>query len=122
MSNAPTGGATIGSGRGCGRTRRTSRRGKRIELATAAPVREARVVPRFNAFCLSEYRPHAKLHLKAYYWGKQRYILAELVDYFDEDKLDAINAARVEAYSIPAARRREAGCREQRICACSRGC
>jgi integrase/recombinase XerD len=73
---------------------------KRVELETTAPeTTQPRVVPTFLDFCVTRYRPHAELHLKAYSWEKQSYLLARLAQDFGSAKLNEINHHAVETYA-----------------------
>jgi integrase len=77
---------------------------KRTELERQDPAADARVVPRFSAFCAATYAPHAKLHLKASSWRNRVYGLATLVKHLGDLRLTEITVAHVEA--LKAARSR----------------
>jgi integrase len=77
----------------------------RSELEAGDVVKPA-LVPRFSSFCVDEYKPSAKLHLKPATWTKRSSQLATLIEFFGECLLTDINDQLVDAYKRE---RRDAG-------------
>jgi integrase len=86
---------------------------KRVESAQEDP-RATRVVPKFSAFVVERYLPHAELHLKATWLDKQTYILATLSDHLGELKLSAIDEEAVQRYARARLKPHEAGGKQRR--------
>ncbi|WP_437647800.1 tyrosine-type recombinase/integrase [Sorangium sp. So ce362] len=70
---------------------------KRLELE-AGDLAEVRIAPKFSDFCVSRYRPHAEMHLRASTWKVRAYQLATLIEHFGELRLTAITTGQVEAF------------------------
>lgn len=70
---------------------------KRLELESTDPA-ATRTAPTFFDFCVTRYRPHAEMHLKASTWVRRRYILATLMEYFGRFKMTEITLELVEKY------------------------
>jgi len=77
---------------------------KRLEVRESGVV-PLRSVPRFGVFCVEQYKPYAKLHLRETTWNVRRYELEPLILFFGDMVLTRIDSVQVEAYK--AARRRE---------------
>jgi integrase len=74
---------------------------KKLELGVRGVVAAWRAVPKFSAFCLETYQPHAVATLKASTWKRaRRYQLAELIEFFGDVRLDQLSEQMVEEYKI----------------------
>ncbi len=70
----------------------------RVELAQGDPV-DPKTVPRFSDFCVEQYAPHARAHLKITTWQKVRvYQVDTLAKFFGPKRLHEILLKTVEAY------------------------
>ncbi len=71
---------------------------KRLELESADPEMDPRVVPTFSDFCVTQYRPHAEVHLKPNTWYKRSSLLAFVMEHFGAFKLTDIHARAIDDY------------------------
>jgi integrase len=72
---------------------------KRIELEEAGRAADARTAPRFCDFCAGEYKAHAMSQLKPSTWhGRQVFVLATLLEFFGDKRLDTFTLADIEAF------------------------
>lgn len=72
---------------------------KRIELDEAGTRPNARIALRFSDFCAGEYRSHAMSQLKPSTWhGRQVFVLATLLEFFGDKRLDTFTLADIEAF------------------------
>jgi integrase len=60
---------------------------QRVELAEQG-VDAMRVVPRLSDFCVAHYRPHAETRLRNTTWYKQKFLVAEIMAWLGNLKLD----------------------------------
>ena len=70
---------------------------ERLKLKARAPSALRAALP-FSEFCSTLYRPHAELKLKASTWYRAKFMVATLVGYFAEKRLDQIGQGDVEGY------------------------
>ncbi len=71
---------------------------KRVEMEQQDPG-DRRAVPTFSNFCANEYKAHAKVHLKPTTWSKKQiFLVALLVEFFGNLKLNEFDLKHVEAY------------------------
>jgi integrase len=70
---------------------------KRIELGEVAAGPRSAVG--FSTLC-REYSVHAQTHLKSSTWKVRRYVLASLIEFFGETRVDRLSLPKVEAYKL----------------------
>lgn len=70
----------------------------RVELEDGGRPNLNRSVPTFSDFCVKEYAPNARLHLKPSTWIKRTSHLATLIEFFGSLRLTEIDAAQIDDY------------------------
>lgn len=70
---------------------------KRLEFAASAG--EIRAVPKFSEWCKEHYAAHALLRLKESTRRNRAYVIADLIAFYGETKLDCIDEASTERYA-----------------------
>jgi integrase len=70
---------------------------QRIEIR-AKGIIDPRTSPRFVDFCVDQYKPHAKAHVRQSTWDVRRFQLENLIGFFGNMKLVGITTQHVERY------------------------
>jgi len=70
---------------------------KRVQLEAGEPV-DVRVAPTFSDFCVSRYKPHAEMHLKASTWSVRVYQIATLIEQFGLLRLTEISPEQIDLF------------------------
>ena len=73
---------------------------KRLKMQAEDPELDLRTVPTFSNFCVTQYSPHAQLHLNPNTWKKnRRYQVATLIEFFGDEKMSEIFPSRMTAFA-----------------------
>jgi integrase len=73
----------------------------RIELGARGTRLKQRIAPLFSVFCVEGYEPHARAHLGARTWRRERaYTVATLAEFFGPYRLDALTPPLVNAFIL----------------------
>lgn len=70
---------------------------KKLERA-ALGAEALRTAPRFSDFCVGRYKVHAEAHLARTTWSNRQYQIANLCEFFGDDRINSITAERVGAF------------------------